>query len=29
MSTTADDKSWPDRPAGHMAAQKAGTELSR
>jgi hypothetical protein len=29
MSTTADDRNWPDRPAGHMAAQRAGTELSR
>ena len=29
MSTTADDTNWPNRTAGHMAGQKAGTELSR
>jgi hypothetical protein len=29
MSTTADDRNWPDRPAAHMAAQNAGTELPR
>jgi hypothetical protein len=29
MSTTADDRNWPDRPAAHMAAEKAGTELPR
>jgi hypothetical protein len=29
MRTTADDRNWPDRPAAHMAAQKAGTELPR
>ena len=29
MSTTADDRNWPDRPAAHMAAQEAGTESSR
>jgi hypothetical protein len=29
MSTTADDRNRPDRPAAHMAAQKAGMELSR
>jgi hypothetical protein len=29
MSTTADDRNWPDWPAAHMAAQKARTELPR
>jgi hypothetical protein len=29
MSTTADDMNRPDRAAGHMAAQEAGTEPQR
>jgi hypothetical protein len=29
MSTTADARNRPDRPAAHMAAQEGGTELSR
>jgi hypothetical protein len=29
MSTTADDRNWPDWPAAHMAAQKVGTERPR
>jgi hypothetical protein len=29
MSTTAHDRNWPCRPAAHMAAQEAGTELPR
>ena len=29
MSPTADDRNWPDWPAAHMAAQKAGAELPR
>jgi hypothetical protein len=29
MSMTVDDRRWPDRPAPHMAAHEAGTELPR
>jgi hypothetical protein len=29
MSTTADDRNWPGRPAAQMAVEKARTELPR
>ena len=29
MSTTADDRSWPDWPPAPMAGQKTATELPR
>jgi hypothetical protein len=29
MRTTADNRNWPDGPAGTTAAQKAGTGLPR
>jgi hypothetical protein len=29
MSTTTDDRNWPDWTIAHMAAQKTGTELPR